>query len=211
MRTRGLRRSTASAAVRFRLAIHCTNSARCTNTKKCFLHRSHDFLSNAIANPTRQTNSTADPTIKVFKKGKHNDYDGPRDAKGIVSFVKKEVGIAGSAGSVTKLKDATELKVVTESGITVLGLFREPVSASNIFKIFSEVASELPYYTDKKVSVVYSSSYNTDPVAVSLGVRQVPAVMILAPGKEPVSMAIPRKREEFTEDLLTDWIKSSLP
>jgi hypothetical protein len=61
-----------------------------------------------------------------------------------------------------------------------------------------------------QVSVVYSSSYATDPVAASLDVKQVPALMLLAPGKDPVPMNIPRKRQEFTEDLVTDWLQEAL-
>ena len=42
------------------------------------------------------------PTIKIFKGGKPEEYDGPREAKGIVSFVKKDLGITG-AGAMTKV------------------------------------------------------------------------------------------------------------
>jgi len=150
------------------------------------------------------------PTIKIFKNGKAEEYEGPRESKGIVSFVKKAVGITGGAASMTKLKTEAELKAITDGGITLLGIFREPVTASAIYRTFSEVASELPTYTDKKVTVAYSASYSTDPIATALGVKQVPALMLLSPGKEPVLMKIPRKRDEFTEDALTDWLKAAL-
>lgn len=38
------------------------------------------------------------PTIKVFKNGKESEYDGPRESKGIVKFVKDGLGLTGSAG-----------------------------------------------------------------------------------------------------------------
>ena len=37
------------------------------------------------------------PTIKVFKGGKATDYAGPREAKGIFQYVKKALGIVGTA------------------------------------------------------------------------------------------------------------------
>lgn len=152
------------------------------------------------------------PTIKIFKKGtkKPEDYDGPREAKGIVSFVKEAMGLTGGAGSVTKLKTVDEAKAVV-SDYALVGLFREPVSASSMYKIFTEVASELPFYTDKKVSVAYSASYAKDPIAEALGIKTVPALLVYKPGQEqPASMTIPRDRKLFTEELLTEFVQKQL-
>ena len=71
------------------------------------------------------------PTIKIFKKGKDEEYDGPREAKGIVKFVKDALGLTGGAGSVTKLKSVDEAKAL-QAGYALVGLFREPVSASSM-------------------------------------------------------------------------------
>jgi len=149
------------------------------------------------------------PTIKIFREGKVSDYEGPRDAKGIVKFVKKEVGITGASGSLKKLSAAADAAGL-KAGYALHGLFREPVSASAMFNTFSEVASELPSYTDKAVSASYSSSYGTDPVAAELGIKTVPAILLFSPGKEPASMPIPRNRKDFTEDLLVEWIQKTL-
>jgi protein disulfide-isomerase A1 len=151
------------------------------------------------------------PTIKIFKKGsKEQDYDGPREAKGIVSFVKGAIGLTGSATSVSKLKSVEEAKSLV-SGHALVGLFREPVSASSMFKTFTEVASELSFYTDKNVQAAYSSSYAKDPVAEHLGVKTVPALLLYTPGvAEPASMPIPRDRKQFTEELITEWIQKVL-
>ena len=66
----------------------------------------------------------------------------------------------------------------------------------------------MPSYTDKPLKAAYSASYGTDPVAASLGFKTVPAILLYRPGKpEPVSMPIPRKRDEFTEDALVEWIQ----
>tara|TARA_B110001452_G_scaffold153422_1_gene127656 strand:+ start:309 stop:1061 length:753 start_codon:yes stop_codon:yes gene_type:complete len=151
------------------------------------------------------------PTIKIFKDGKAEDYDGPREAKGIVSFVKEAIGLTGGASSIERLKDADEAKAVTTSGYSVVGLFREPVKASSIYKTFTEAASEVSFFTDEKVAVKYSASYAKDPVAEALGVKTVPAILVYKPGKaEPASMPIPRDRKQFTTELLEEWLQKQL-
>ena len=75
------------------------------------------------------------PTIKIFKNGKiDSDYDGPREAKGIVKFVKSAVGITGGAGSVQRISTKAELDEMAKATATLVGLFKEPVSASAMFK-----------------------------------------------------------------------------
>ena len=84
--------------------------------------------------------------------------------------------------------------------------------ASDRGSAFAEVASELPSMVDEKnpVKVVYSASYKEVPLAADLGVKSPPAILLLKPGQEPVAMAIPRNRKEFTEDSLTDWVTGEL-
>lgn len=55
------------------------------------------------------------PTIKIFRNGKPEDYNGPREAKGIVSFVKNELGITGVA-AMTQLKSAAEAEALIAAG-----------------------------------------------------------------------------------------------
>ena len=57
------------------------------------------------------------PTIKIFKEGTASEYEGPRETKGIVKFVKEALGLTG-AGSLTKLKSAADAKALTDSGVT---------------------------------------------------------------------------------------------
>jgi protein disulfide-isomerase A1 len=152
------------------------------------------------------------PTIKIFKGGKAEEYEGPRETKGIVSFVKKAVGITG-AGSLTQLSSAEELtKLVADGGgYALVGLFREPVKASAMFSVFGEVASDLPSYTSKAIKAAYSASYSNDPVAASLGIKSPPAILLYTPSAtEPLSYKIPRKRDEFTEEVLVEWLQSHL-
>ena len=150
------------------------------------------------------------PTIKIFKGGRMVDYDGPRERKGIVSFVKKELGITGAA-SLTKLASADALAehIADNGGWALVGLFREPTKASAMFTVFSEVASELSTSAKKKLKAAYSASYANDPVAASLGIKTLPAILLFRPGSEkPLSYTIPRRREDFTEDALDEWISA---
>lgn len=80
-----------------------------------------------------------------------------------------------------------------------------------MFKVFIEVAGELPSYTHKPVKAAYSASYSVDPVAAALGVKTPPALLLFRPGvEEAASMPIPRKKDEFNEDALVDWLKGHL-
>lgn len=151
---------------------------------------------------------TGYPTIKIFKGGKASEYEGPREAKGIVKYVKSELGITG-AGSLTKLTAADEAERLTaDTGYALIGHFREPTKASAIFAIFSEVASELPSITKKSMKAAYSASYGNDPIAAALGYKTVPAIVLYRPGEEPLPMPIPRKRTDFTEESLVEFIQA---
>ena len=50
------------------------------------------------------------------------------------------------------------------------------------------------------------SSYGADPIAAEYGVKSPPAILMMRPGHDPISMPIPRKRDEFTEESLVEWI-----
>jgi len=153
------------------------------------------------------------PTLKIFKSGEAEEYNGPREAKGIVKFVKDAIGLSGG-GALTKLQSVDEAKALVDGrggGYVLLGLFRDPVSASSMFKVFAEVASEFSESTEPKISAAYSSSYTKDPIAEALGVKTVPAVLLYSPGGgEPASLPIPRDRKQFTEELVTEWLQKQL-
>ena len=151
------------------------------------------------------------PTIKISENGQLSDYDGPRESKGIVSFVKKAVGMSGAA-SMMRLKTADEaVSLLGEEGAKLVGVFREPVSASAIFNVFSEVASELTSYTEQPIKAAYSASYAANAAADALGVKTPPAVLLYLPGSTtPHSMPIPRRKEQFTEDALVEWLQGLL-
>mmetsp|Transcript_59790 Transcript_59790/g.140764 ORF Transcript_59790/g.140764 Transcript_59790/m.140764 type:complete len:259 (-) Transcript_59790:51-827(-) len=146
------------------------------------------------------------PTIKEFRSGRDKDYDGPREAKGIVKYVKGELGI--TAASVPKLATVEDAQKLTKGEYALVGMFREPVKASKIFGVFSDVASELDSAGLSKVKAGYSASYKEDPVAASYGITP-PAICLFTPSGKRIEMEIPRKRSDFTEELLVEWVKKN--
>ncbi|KAK4363729.1 hypothetical protein RND71_018970 [Anisodus tanguticus] len=64
------------------------------------------------------------PTIKILRDGgkKVQEYNGPRDAAGIVSYLKKQVGPASA--EINSKEDATNL--IDEKKIFVVGIFPDP-------------------------------------------------------------------------------------
>eukprot|EP00475_Leptophrys_vorax_P005923 TRINITY_DN1359_c0_g2_i1.p1 TRINITY_DN1359_c0_g2~~TRINITY_DN1359_c0_g2_i1.p1 ORF type:complete len:528 (+),score=116.19 TRINITY_DN1359_c0_g2_i1:93-1586(+) len=77
------------------------------------------------------------PTLKIFRKGADGpeEYKGPRDAAGIVSYLKKQSGPATS--QVTTAKDITD--ITKEEDVVVVGLFSD--LGSDEFSKFSTVAN----------------------------------------------------------------------
>ncbi|GJP55272.1 hypothetical protein CLOM_g14253 [Closterium sp. NIES-68] len=77
------------------------------------------------------------PTLKIFRKGSDTpqDYNGPRDADGIVSYLKKQSGPATSeAKSAEHIKD-----LAASESVVVVGVFKDVESEE--FKAFSSVAN----------------------------------------------------------------------
>ena len=67
------------------------------------------------------------PTIKVFKGGKATDYEGPREAKGIFQYVKKALGIVGTA-HLHKLESVIDAaNLIGQTGYALIGIFREKI------------------------------------------------------------------------------------
>jgi len=66
------------------------------------------------------------PTLKVFRSGTPSDYNGPRDAAGIVKFMQKQVG-----PSAKEIKTSEELKTFQDhSDISVVGFFPQKKGAA---------------------------------------------------------------------------------
>jgi protein disulfide-isomerase-like protein len=139
---------------------------------------------------------TSYPRIKCFRGGRElKDYDGPRDAKGILSYLKRELDLIGGLVRISTPAEARDLLKVADH--VLIGFFKEPLAASAMFDAFSHLATELPY-RNTPIKTAYSASYSKiEPVAVSFGVKA-PAVILLHQGLEkPAVLPMPDHEDEF--------------
>jgi protein disulfide-isomerase-like protein len=141
------------------------------------------------------------PTIKVFRNGNMEAYTGTRDEDGIVANVKALASYRPPMQLITT-PDLVSLAAMSEHRI-VVGLFREPTSASAAFAIFVSVAMQL---AGQPITFAYSTAQNMPLVA-----GQQPAVpgllMISEHGQEAIaSLPVPRKKEEFTPKAIVTWL-----
>ncbi|WOH07093.1 hypothetical protein DCAR_0626522 [Daucus carota subsp. sativus] len=79
------------------------------------------------------------PTLKILRNGGKlsQEYKGPREAEGIVSYLKKQVGPASA--EIKSAEDASSL--IDEKKITLIGLF--PVLSGEEFENFTALAEKL--------------------------------------------------------------------
>lgn len=100
------------------------------------------------------------PTLKFFKNGQESEYNGPRQAEGIVSWLKKKTGFPA-----TKLADLDAAKAfLAEREVAVIGFFKsEDSDAAKAFvdavRAFDDV--EFGFVSDKAVSDEYKISGDT--------------------------------------------------
>jgi len=85
------------------------------------------------------------PTLKFFKNGKASDYNGPREAKGIVSWLEKKTGPA-----CTEITKEGQLKDILEKEQALAAGFFNDLEGEKA-KIFKELASD---YDDVKFYLV---------------------------------------------------------
>eukprot|EP00894_Picocystis_sp_ML_P001419 jgi/Pico_ML_1/51936/g2725.t1 len=77
------------------------------------------------------------PTLKIFKKGQEPaEYDGPRDAAGIVQYVQRQ---AGPASALVSSADDMAAKVKSDD-VIIVGAYKE---GSDELKVFGKVAEAL--------------------------------------------------------------------
>jgi len=81
------------------------------------------------------------PTLKVFRHGNPTDYNGPREHKGIVSYMQKQVG-----ASAKPIADVGEFKKFVEDGydkrdISIVGFF--PQKSGDAYQNFIKTADSL--------------------------------------------------------------------
>ncbi|OWA54404.1 Protein disulfide-isomerase [Hypsibius exemplaris] len=99
------------------------------------------------------------PTLKFFHDGKDSEYNGPRQAEGIVSWLKKKTGFPA-----TKLADVEAAqKFVADREVAVIGFFESEESDEakaflDAVRAFDDI--EFGFATDKAVAGEYKASGN---------------------------------------------------
>jgi len=104
------------------------------------------------------------PTLKIFRNGEASDYNGPRDAAGIVSYMKNQ---AGPSSRTFSTEEAAEAFLSKATDVVVLGLFSDPNSAKA--KTFLKTASTLRdsfTFADSSVESLFTKYGVTDGVAL---------------------------------------------
>lgn len=97
------------------------------------------------------------PTLKYFKNGQESEYNGPRQAEGIVSWLKKKTGFPA-----TKLADLEAAKsFIADREVAVVGFFQsEDSDAAKAFveavRAFDDV--EFAFVSDKAITDEYKIS-----------------------------------------------------
>jgi len=150
------------------------------------------------------------PTIKLFRDGEAEEYNGAREVDGILSHLKKITTYKPP----TRVKTTDELAAAAGKKATVLGLFRMPVAASAAYKTFKALSWEL---AEHDIAFAYSADYSAPPVLPLTADGKKPAVpglalVQMAAGGPPLAkatMGVPRKKEEFTEEAIVSWLNSN--
>uniref|UniRef100_A0A915ETN3 Protein disulfide-isomerase n=1 Tax=Ditylenchus dipsaci TaxID=166011 RepID=A0A915ETN3_9BILA len=100
------------------------------------------------------------PTMKIFRHGRRFDYDGPRDAMGIVNYMIEQS--MDAAKELMSVKEAQ--KFMAFDDVTIIGFFNHPEGA--LFEAFIEAAEKtrsdftVGYTTNKDVMKHFKASPN---------------------------------------------------
>eukprot|EP01012_Entosiphon_sulcatum_P033463 TRINITY_DN42355_c0_g1_i2.p2 TRINITY_DN42355_c0_g1~~TRINITY_DN42355_c0_g1_i2.p2 ORF type:complete len:250 (-),score=73.55 TRINITY_DN42355_c0_g1_i2:37-765(-) len=142
------------------------------------------------------------PTILSFRKGVKGEYNGPRQADGIVQYIKRD-GVPPHV-HVHTVEETEALFKANE--IVVVGFFREPVAASGMYKTFTNVAADLR--GEKPYAFAYSAESGANAVAQNFKVKLPKVVAFVKNGAEQI--VCPLTATGFNEEALKKWLEESL-
>lgn len=151
---------------------------------------------------------TGFPTIKLFRGGAASEYDGARDADGILASLKK----AANYKPPTQLTDAASAKQLAEaSSCLLVGFFRTPVAASAAYKTYISAAAEV---ADCTVAWSAAPAGKIDPAAeaLELPASETPGLLLISKGMlrtKRANMKLPRNKADFTTDSITEWVEAN--
>jgi len=161
----------------------------------------------AEASVARRFGVSGYPTLKVFRKGVDSEYKGPRDAKGIVSYMLKQVG-----PSAKLLSSEDEVKnFIKHRDVSVIGFFPTKTAAAEAFTKAADGLREDFRFAEVTSKSVLDSLKVTEGVVLYRGENDkvvFPGQGILADWIYDISVA---KVGEFTKDNIKRYHKKNLP
>lgn len=142
------------------------------------------------------------PTLKIFRNGRRFDYDGPKDAAGIVKHMLEQSTAA--AKELNSVKDVQ--KFMRTDDVTVIGFFEAP--QGNLFDAFNEAAEK----TRKDFTVGYTTNpevwkhFKASPEHIVLFYPE-----IFRSKYEPRSRTYTHKGSATVEEMLAFWKDHATP
>ncbi|KAH3759333.1 chamberlinius hualienesis protein disulfide isomerase 2 [Pelomyxa schiedti] len=82
------------------------------------------------------------PTLKIFRNGQETPYNGPREADGIVRFVRSQ---AGPAAKLLATAEAFDALVAKKDDVTVMGFFSTEESKLNFMKVANTMREDFRF------------------------------------------------------------------
>lgn len=149
------------------------------------------------------------PTIVAFRNGEKEEYNGPREADGIIDFVEKE-----GPPTYAALHSVAELDaLVKENDVTVVCVARPPITSSKIFqsvKAMSKASSGFGFGVDsgsKLDTATRGFPWIPSEVGAKLGV-EIGAVVFTNFGKDSTTCNI--KAKLYSKKTLTKCVKDAI-
>lgn len=143
------------------------------------------------------------PTLKIFKGGEFSqEYQGPREADGIVKYMRSQVGPASKLyQSVSALND----KLKDSKEVIVIGLFND--ESDDLVKQFNKVSDKLRESVN--FGHVFIKSGGGDDVASLTAVSGLSAPSIVLVRPSVLANKFEAGHAVYQEGDLTEWVRSS--
>uniref|UniRef100_A0A914WED8 Protein disulfide-isomerase n=1 Tax=Plectus sambesii TaxID=2011161 RepID=A0A914WED8_9BILA len=142
------------------------------------------------------------PTLKILRNGKRFDYNGPRDAAGIVTYMMEQSKPA--ARKLDSVKDAQ--RMMSKDDVTIIGFFA--TDDSKLFENFADAAES----TREEFTAV---GYTLDPEVIKHFKAKINDVILFFPerywSKSQPKTKIFNKPSTTQEEMLSFWRDNATP
>lgn len=144
------------------------------------------------------------PTLKIFKGGEFaQEYQGPREADGIVKYMKSQVGPASRAyTSVVELSK----RIKEAKDVVVLGVFNS--ESDDLYKKFTKTADKLRESVDFVHIIVDAAAGDSLSSLQGVPTLHPPTVVLVRPSV--LSNKFEPGHAVYSDSDLTSWVKDNL-